>query len=408
MVKNKIKYLVLGAGPSGLTFAHSLLDQGISKNEILVLEANDEAGGLCRSAIVDGAPLDIGGGHFLDVRKKEVLDFLFRFLPREEWNSYNRIAKIILRGQEIDHPLEGNLWQFSKEDQLNYLESIAQTGSVRGETMPESFIEWIRWKLGECIANDYMLPYNRKIWSMDLNLLGTYWLYKLPAVSFRETLRSCLEGKASGTLPAHGTFLYPKHYGYGEVWKRMGKALGSQLITNCPVRTIDLSTQTINGIYQADTIINSIPWTHWLEMTSNLPEIIRENIKKLVNISIDVDYQQNTLPTKAHWIYEPCEKTAHHRMLIRSNFCPGSRGYWTECNAMRSLPTNGFRHHNEYAYPVNTLEKPKAINIILEWAKKNKIYGLGRWGKWEHMNSDVAVAEALIMARIFTSESIIA
>ena len=76
MVKNKIKYLVLGAGPSGLTFAHSLLDQGISKNEILVLEANDEAGGLCRSAIVDGAPLDIGGGHFLDVRKKLTL-FIF-------------------------------------------------------------------------------------------------------------------------------------------------------------------------------------------------------------------------------------------------------------------------------------------------------------------------------------------
>jgi len=113
----KVKYLILGAGPSGLTLAHALIDRGVSKDEVLVLEANAEAGGLCRSTIIDGAPLDIGGGHFLDVRKKEVLDFLFRFLPREEWNSYDRIAKIILREQEIDHPLEGNLWQFSKEDQ---------------------------------------------------------------------------------------------------------------------------------------------------------------------------------------------------------------------------------------------------------------------------------------------------
>lgn len=403
MVK-KIKYLILGGGPSGLTFAHSLLDLGISKNELLVLEANAEAGGLCRSTIVDGAPLDIGGGHFLDVKKKEVLDFLFRFLPQEEWNSYHRVAKIILRGQEIDHPLEGNLWQFFREDQLNYLESIAQTGSVRGETMPESFIEWIRWKLGECIANDYMLPYNRKIWAMDLNLLGTYWLYKLPNVSFRETLRSCLEGKASGTLPAHGTFLYPKHYGYGEVWKRMGSALGSQLIRSSPITSIDLTTRTINKTYQAEKIITSIPWMYWLEANSSLPERIRENIKKLVNISIDVDYQKKNLPTKAHWIYEPSEKISYHRMLVRSNFCPGSRGYWTECNAARSLPTNGFRHHNEYAYPVNTLEKPKSINTILEWAKTNKIYGLGRWGKWEHMNSDIAVSEAMAMANEIVSQ----
>ncbi len=46
---------------------------------------------------------------------------------------------------------------------------------------------WIRWKLGERIAEEYMLPYNRKIWSVDLDSLGTYWLYKLSDVSFRKT-----------------------------------------------------------------------------------------------------------------------------------------------------------------------------------------------------------------------------
>ncbi|MFZ4115252.1 MAG: protoporphyrinogen/coproporphyrinogen oxidase [Chthoniobacterales bacterium] len=394
----KIKYLILGAGPSGLTLAHTLLDLGISREELLVLEANEEPGGLCRSTVVDGSPLDIGGGHFLDVRKKEVLDFLFRFMPREEWNNHDRVAKIILRNQEIDHPLEANLWQFTKEDQVDYLESIAQTGSVRGETMPESFIQWVRWKLGKRIADDYMLPYNHKIWSMDLNLLGTYWLYKLPDVSFREILRSCLEGKAFGALPAHGTFLYPKKYGYGEVWKRMGKALGDRLLTNAQVTKIDLPNKIINDTYQAENIITSIPWTLWLKIASSLPEIICESIEKLVNISIDVDYQQKTLSTPAHWMYEPREEIPYHRILVRSNFCLGSQGYWTECNAVRSPQAQGFRHHNEYAYPVNTLEKPKAIETILDWGRENKIYGLGRWGKWEHMNSDIAVAEAIATA----------
>ena len=180
------------------------------RNRFLVLEKETEAGGLCRSTQVDGRPLDIGGGHFLDLKRKEVLELLFRFMPREEWQEHHRVSKIRIRGVEIDHPLEGNLWQLPISDQMDFLESIAKAGCLRGEPMPAGFADWITWKLGECIAREYMLPYNRKIWSMDPNALGTYWLYKLPDVSFRETLQSCLERRMFGALPAHGTFLYPR------------------------------------------------------------------------------------------------------------------------------------------------------------------------------------------------------
>ena len=59
---NKVRYLILGAGPSGLAFARTLLDQG--ENSFLILEKEEIAGGLCRSMMVDGSPFDIGGGHF--------------------------------------------------------------------------------------------------------------------------------------------------------------------------------------------------------------------------------------------------------------------------------------------------------------------------------------------------------
>ena len=62
----KVKYLILGAGPAGLTFANRLKE--LSEDSFLVLEKEQEAGGLCRSVMVDGSPFDIGGGHFLDVR----------------------------------------------------------------------------------------------------------------------------------------------------------------------------------------------------------------------------------------------------------------------------------------------------------------------------------------------------
>ena len=57
-----MKYLILGAGPAGLTFANRLLQNGI--DDFLVIEKENEAGGLCRSREVDGSPLDTGGGHF--------------------------------------------------------------------------------------------------------------------------------------------------------------------------------------------------------------------------------------------------------------------------------------------------------------------------------------------------------
>ena len=55
------RYIILGAGPSGLAFAHTLRDCG--ETSFLVIEKEAVAGGLCRSEQVDGAPLDVGGGH---------------------------------------------------------------------------------------------------------------------------------------------------------------------------------------------------------------------------------------------------------------------------------------------------------------------------------------------------------
>jgi protoporphyrinogen oxidase len=392
------KIIIFGAGPSGLSIAHGLMASGHNVADILVLEKEAVAGGLCRSVDVDGSPLDIGGGHFLDIRRKEVVDFLFRFLPREEWAEYERKATILINGREIDHPLEANIWQLDISDQVEYLEAIAKTGSVRGTPMPESFIDWINWKLGERIADDYMLPYNQKIWSMGLENIGTYWMYKLPDVSFRDTLRSCLEHKPFGALPAHGRFYYPKHYGYGEVWKRMGEALGDSLVLNCPVQSVDLETKTVNGNWKADVIVNTIPWTEWLGV-AKLPDQIASTIGRLMNAAIDIDYYPESQESKAHWIYEPKPDTSYHRMLLRNNFIPGAKGYWTETNVKRARPAIGFRYRNDYAYPVNTVGKSDCVDAITSWARGKGIIGAGRWGTWEHMNSDVAVADGLRLAK---------
>lgn len=401
MERLECKYLILGAGPAGLTVGNALLQKG--ENDFWVIEAEAEVGGLCRSCIVDGAPFDIGGGHFLDVRRPKVNEFLFHFMPEEEWNSFKRDSRISIHDSLINHPLEANIWQFPVDLQVQYLKSVALAGCNIGEDKPELFVDWIRWKLGDKIADEYMLPYNQKMFGDNLNILGTYWMEKLPNVSFEEILRSCLEKRAYGTQPGHANFYYPKKFGYGELWRRMGKTLDKHLKLNSKVvkmnandRSITLSDKTC---IKAENIITTIPWKSINEI-EGASEEVRSAIDQLEHSGIETRYFNDRLDTEAHWIYYPEPEKAYHRILVRHNFCPDSKGYWTETNARRiapfSLEDNDRPHFfNQFAYPLNTLSKPEKMRIITAWAEKNGIYPLGRWGEHQHFNSDLTVERGL-------------
>ena len=393
-----VKVAIIGAGPAGLSFAHALLRKGV--DDFVVIERESEVGGLCRSAIVDGSPLDIGGGHFLDVRRPQVTEFLFGFMPEDEWDRYERDSRILIHGQMIGSPFEANIWQLDKAHQERYLADIAAAGCNAGEPMPSQFVDWIYWKLGKGIAEDYMLPYNRKIFGDDLNQLGTYWLDKLPSVSYEDTLRSCREHRPYAVQPGHAVFYYPKRYGYGEVWKRMGDALGKRLLVDTPVQTLDISSSKINGNISAEVIVNTSPWTVFKEI-SGLSEKSLAAIASLKHTSVDIDYVPEDQDTLAQWIYLPGPRLPEHRWLLRKNFCPGARGYWKETRSARNVPKGDsgvFRHTSEYAYPLNTIGKNESMNALLSELSAYRILGLGRWGEWQHYNSDVVVARALEMA----------
>lgn len=402
----KMKYLILGAGPSGLTLANRLKQMG--ETSFYVLEKEKEAGGLCRSTQVDGSPFDIGGGHFLDVRRPKVNEFLFQFMPEEEWDKFDRDSRIAVNGDVISHPIEANIWQMKLENQVEYLKSIAVAGCNLKEEMPQEFVSWIYWKLGDKIAENYMIPYNQKMFGEDLNQLGTYWLEKLPNVSFEETLLSCLTKKAYGEQPGHAQFFYPKKYGYGELWLRMAEEIKGQIQYDASVHAIDFDTNTVTTkegeTYSADVIISTIPWMEFAKITG-MPQELKEKIGHLKYSSVQTAYFPDNLDTEAQWIYYPDPELSYHRILVRHNFCNGSKGYWTECNSTRVDETteSTFQYMNQYAYPLNTIGKPEIMKELLEWAKTRRVYGLGRWGEHQHYNSDLVVELALKMAEELNS-----
>ena len=283
-------------------------------------------------------------------------------------------------------------------EQVSYLKSIAAAGCNTGALKPEKFVDWIYWKLGELIANHYMLPYNQKLFGDKLDDLGTYWLEKLPNVSFEETLMSCLEKRPFGKEPGHAKFYYPKKHGYGEVWRRIGDYLKGNIRYNESVKEFDVcmhQIKTQKDSYEAEKILTTIPWNS-CKLIAN--DTFVSDVKKLRHISIAVSYIPDFLETDAHWIYEPSKKIDYHRILIRHNFLPGSKGYWTETNINRCSAQLENSFKNEYAYPVNTVEKPIVLKRMAEYLSGKGIYMLGRWGEHQHYNSDVCVEKAMELA----------
>lgn len=69
-------------------------------------------------------------------------------------------------------------------------------------------------------------------------------------------------------------------------------------------------------------------------------------------------------------------------------------------------PNDNFKYMNQYAYPLNTIEKPKIMKKLLGWSAEQNVIGLGRWGEHQHYNSDVTVDLAMKLVVKLLGESV--
>src|SRR3990170_392720 len=99
--------VILGGGPAGLTAGYVLAKQGLP---VVVLEAEDQVGGIAKTAVRDAYRFDLGGHRFF-TKVKEV-DDLWHEIMREEFLERPRMSRIYWRdsrgqGKFLDYPLRG-------------------------------------------------------------------------------------------------------------------------------------------------------------------------------------------------------------------------------------------------------------------------------------------------------------
>ena len=72
-----VKTAILGGGLTGVTLARLLAAEGQS---VVVLEKEDQIGGLCRSVTAEGFTFDRGGSHIIFSRDQQVLGLMHEVL----------------------------------------------------------------------------------------------------------------------------------------------------------------------------------------------------------------------------------------------------------------------------------------------------------------------------------------
>lgn len=399
-------YVIIGGGITGVAAARRL--QQLGRTNFVLLEGFKEVGGLCRTKFVDGHYLDIGGGHVLHSKFPEVLDWIFAHIPKEDFNKYDTKVLIDLEGHPVEFPIELNLWQLPTDLQVEYLYSYLTAASK--EIKYENFESWIRNYLGDKIADNYMIPYNKKLWCIDISKLNTDWLVKIPETNIKLVLKSIIERNSNFTeqVVSHKSFYYPKYGGFQSVFDAIKKPVEDYIQINQEVKTLryDKANELwyINEEFVTKKIINTAPWTKLdiqIEGFDYKKEF--ENLEYLSDV-ISL-WEREPYEHKAHWMYIPNPDVEQHREFYICNFAPYSKpgGVMTDINRIRWLANDKkwkagtplYEHENIYSYPLPTKVYKAAMRKILDFSKDYHLYGLGRWGQWQYFNTDQCIKQVL-------------
>jgi len=420
------KYIIIGAGPTGLGAAYRLKELGIT--DFVILDKEPTAGGLSTSYVDDkGFTWDIGG-HVQFSHYTYFDELMMKALGEDGWLNHQRESWVWIKNRFVPYPFQNNIRCLPKEDMWKCLQGIIKEYKQTSFSKPTNFKEWILATFGQGLADIFMIPYNYKVWAYPAEMMSYSWIGERVAITDLERVtKNILFDIEDISWGPNSTFQFPKYGGTGAIWLAVAKLVGHENFKlGTHVQRIDEHTKTIycadGATYTYDKLINTMPLDKLVHSLTHSTDSQKQAVDKLLHSTthiIGVGLKGKPKPSLESkcWMYFPESDCPFYRVTVFSNYSPYNvpdiNQHWSlmaevsespykDVNAntlteetMQGMLNTGLIESREdivsvwyksldYGYPTPSVDRDKSIMAVIPELDKQDIYSRGRFGGWKY------------------------
>jgi protoporphyrinogen oxidase len=329
---DSVRTLIIGAGVTGLATAAALSERG--DEDYLVLEADSEVGGWCKTVKREGFVWDYSG-HFFHFKRPEIEQWLRDRMPGQRIRVVEKKSYIAFKGTWVDFPFQKNIHQLPQADFIECLHDLyfARSSDVKRDApaREDNFLEMLQARFGQGICDRFLVPYNEKLYACDLSTLDKDAMGRFfPHADLTDVVRNMKHAENSSY---NATFTYPeggaieyirallsavRHGSAGSPESggsrkdRAPAAAGVSLSE--PLCSVDLArkqARTTRRTIRFDRLVSSAPFDRFAAMCSldHDPSTWDYNKVLVYNLGFDAKGRAGV-----HWCYYPSKGTSFYRV----------------------------------------------------------------------------------------------
>lgn len=419
-----MRIIIIGAGPCGLGAAYRLHELGF--DNFAVYDRHDYVGGLATSfhdekGFTWDLAVHVAHSHY------EYVDRLMESLLPDGFYHHERKSWVREYGAFVPYPFQNNVRHLPPRERQECVDGLLALRDRKGPPPDiRNFRDWILATAGAGIAKHFMIPYNRKIWTVDPSEMSHTWLGdRVPKVDVERVLRNIAEGRDDVAWGPNHTFQFPKTGGTGAIWNALAARIPSDRIhLSTPLVSLDPKRRVATfagGIEEPyDHLISTIPIVT-LTRLAGLDDI-HQRASRLRHTHVDVVGVAPNEPIPAPlsdktWIYCPEDKAIFYRVTPFSIFSPAHTpdpSKWCSflceissphgrrmtddqliaatLDGMRDIGLMDIRREHahfhlmkaEFGYPIPTVDRDAILADIMPALERLNILSRGRFGGWKY------------------------
>jgi protoporphyrinogen oxidase len=291
-----------------------------------------------------------------------------------------------------------------------------------------NFRDWILGAFGEGIAEAFMFPYNSKVWTTPLEQMSKQWIAdRVAVVDFKRLLENVLYERDDVGWGPNSKFKFPLHGGTGEIYRRIAAYFTEKIQTGKQLAEVDVARRRVSfadGTGDTyDVLISTAP----LDL---LAQMLRPVDNRLMDAAQGLEHNnllvvglglKKKIETGRCWIYftdseMPCYRATYFSHYSPFNVPNGDTEHYSSLMCETSFRvgespdpekvldqvTAGLiranmleesdrervvsRYHRVvgYSYPIPTLGRDRALDILQPALLEKGIYSRGRFGAWRY------------------------